>query len=182
MKLRIVLSIVSLLALAAVERAAHAQAAPPHPFGIGLILGEPTGLSGKYYMGNKMALDFAIGDEYYGRYDDGIEIHGDVLWHPAVLTRQPKFTVPFYLGVGARIWDHDYGYYDRNGNFVWADEVTRLGVRAPFGVLMDFADPRIDVFFELAIAIDLIILDRDDDRYDRRRVDLMGGLGIRYYF
>ena len=49
-------------------------------------------------------------------------------------------------------------------------------MRAPIGVALDFNRVPVDVFFELAILIELINDDNDDD------VDLDAGIGVRYYF
>ena len=48
---------------------------------------------------------------------------------------------------------------------------------------MDFNSIPLDIFLELALVIDFIELDDDDDPYDDDdRVSLYGALGARYYF
>ena len=159
-----------------------AAAAGNHPFGLGVQLGAPTGLSGKLYLDAPFALQMGVGfiDDFDN--EDGFHLHVDFLWHPAVLTRQPAFTLPFYFGVGARLLDHDYGY--RVDRTWYVDEDTHIGVRVPFGLLMDFNRVSLDIFLEFAIVIDLVFI---EDYYGpfhhhHDRVDVNGSVGIRYYF
>jgi hypothetical protein len=115
------------LALAAAPASAASRSGDAHPFGLGIMLGSPTGLTGKLYLGGKpFALQMGIGavedlnnDDFD---DDGWQVHVDVVWHPAVLARQPAFTLPFYVGVGGRIAEDD-DYYRINGT-VYNDEDT----------------------------------------------------------
>jgi hypothetical protein len=187
----------TVLALLVVVGRAEAQSQQPsHPFGVGLQLGTSTGFVGKYYMGGRMALAMGLGwvdgDASPYRDDDALNLHLDVLWHPVILVRTEAFTLPLFAGVGARYKhdDDDYGCGDFNLNGridageCWDDDDDHIGVRGPVGVLMDFNKVPLDVFFELALVIDLIHLDDDDvpDRYDDDDVNLYGAIGARYYF
>lgn len=134
-------------------------------FGLGLLFGVPSGLSGKYYIGTDTALDFGVGTYYRYRYDNAFSVHGDFLWHPVVLADPDPFWIPFYIGVGARFLDH--------GN----RDDTHFGVRVPVGIALDFNRVPLDIFFEIAFVLDLI---RDDNRHDFS--DVHSALGIRYYF
>src|SRR5258706_11060011 len=70
-------------------------------FGAGVILGEPTGASLKYWLNDTMAIDGAIGASFYHETDLGI--HGDILWHNFDLLPVPRGKLPVYFGVGARV-------------------------------------------------------------------------------
>jgi hypothetical protein len=141
-------------------------------FGLGIMFGNPTGLSGKYYLGADTALDFGVGAYYgYGRYyRRGLHIHGDFLWHPVVLASPDPFELPLYFGVGVRILEHDRFFGD--GRY----RRTHVGIRGPIGILMDFNRVPIDIFFELALVLDFIT----GDRYSY--FDLNAAVGFRYYF
>jgi hypothetical protein len=174
------------LTFAVAPAATSVASAADRPFGLGLVIGEPTGLTAKLYL-DRFALQFGLGvvddldDDPYD--DDGLMVHVDFLWHPAILARQPAFTLPFYVGVGARLVDND-DYY-RVGNTVYVDNDTRFGVRVPFGILLDFNRVPLDLFYELAVVIDLVELDDDYDgpyEDDVPDVGLNGGIGLRYYF
>ncbi len=134
-------------------------------FGLGLIVGEPTGLSAKYYLADDTAIDAAIGGAFVGR---GYQVHGDFLWHPWLIDRTASFAMPLYLGLGARILKRDAGGGD-------ADH-TRIGLRVPVGLLFDFTRVPLDVFVEVAGILDY------RTRGESFGVDLNAGAGIRYYF
>jgi hypothetical protein len=185
----VVLSLVVSLSAPAVARA---QDGPAHAFGLGLELGAPSGLAAKYYLGGSggrggmMALQAGLGViQNWG--PDGIHFHLEAVWHPVVLVQESAFTMPLYVGVGGRIlsWNDDWCEYDNRGvRYCYGDGDTDIGVRAPIGILMDFHNVPLDVFFELALVVDLIHIDNgyDSDYYDRDYVGLNGALGVRYYF
>jgi hypothetical protein len=150
------------------ERSARAEGGP---FGLGLILGSPTGLSGKVYLSRKNAIDFAVGD--FPVYHRGLGVHVDYLWHPVMLADDQAFFLPLYFGIGARVFDHHTDRYDDH---------LHVGARAPLGILFDFKRVPIDIFIELALVLDFFVEDRD--RFDEHDVflDVNGAVGIRYYF
>ncbi|HEU0038897.1 MAG TPA: hypothetical protein VFR76_06460, partial [Verrucomicrobiae bacterium] len=64
-------------------------------FGAGLILGEPTGASLKYWLNDTMALDGAIGWSFHRETD--LHLHSDVLWHKFDLFSVPEGRLPLYF-------------------------------------------------------------------------------------
>jgi hypothetical protein len=187
--MRILKSFIIAAVLIAIPAAARAQAeaGPAHPFGLGLMIGNPTGLSGKWYLNKPFALQAGLGyvdDDFDdGGDDDGFHLHVDVVWHPRVLARTPDFTLPFYFGVGGRILDDDDRYVCGPGGERCTDNDTYLGVRVPVGLLMDFNKVPLDIFLELALVVDFVEFDDDDfddDNHDRAHMNL--ALGARYYF
>ena len=136
-------------------------------FGLGVMLGAPTGLSGKYYLGADTALDFGVGFMRYYRGRDGIHLHLDYLWHPVSLASVPAFELPVYFGIGGRFFDFD----DDN------DEAYAFGVRAPLGIAFDFNRAPLDLFFELALVLDFFTGYREDVG-----ADVNGAIGLRFYF
>lgn len=122
-------------------------------FGAGAILGEPTGLSVKYWLNGISAVDGALGL-------DGISLHADYLRHGTGLLGQSKSGwLSAYWGVGAKIWDHKDG--------------ASLGLRAVGGAAYEFSNDPIEIFFELA---PLLRLSGDTG------LGLDAGIGVRYYF
>ena len=136
-------------------------------FGLGIMLGTPTGLSGKYYLSADTAIDFGLGVMRRFRDRDGVSVHADFLWHPAVLLDDSAFVMPLYFGVGARLFDFE----ENNRN----DDVS-IGVRVPAGIMIDFNNTPIDIFLELVFVFDFIV-DRGDGF-----ADFGGAIGLRYYF
>jgi hypothetical protein len=152
----------------AAPRAARAEGGP---FGIGLIVGSPTGLSMKYYLGESgQAIDAAIGAAFVGA--GGIQVHADYLWHPLMLTEDAAFKLPLHVGVGVRVLDHDRGRDGPNN--------VHVGVRAPIGLTFDFTQIPIDVFIEAALVLDFH--GDEGDSNDHFNLDLNAGVGVRYYF
>ncbi|HYU16458.1 MAG TPA: hypothetical protein VEL05_10310 [Candidatus Acidoferrum sp.] len=144
---------------------ASAQPAAKGVLGAGLIVGEPTGVSGKYYLGDDTAVDLAIGGAIVGR---GIQVHADYLWHPWVLEQKDSFALPVFVGVGGMILNH-------HGSGAEDDHV-RLGVRGPAGILFDFTRVPLDVFAEIALVLDF------RTKGDAVGLDINAGIGARYYF
>ena len=134
--------------------------------GIGLIIGEPTGLSAKYFLTDDTALDFAVGFGFIGR---GLQVHGDYLWHPLVIENTEVFALRAYLGPGLRILRRDDGDND--------SAHVRFGLRLVGGVLFDFRNVPFDVFVEAALVGDYRTI--DDDHFG---IDINVGAGVRYYF
>ena len=134
------------------ESPAHAQ---QRSFGAGVIIGDPTGFTAKYWKSKENAYDFglawALGD------NGAVLIYGDYIWHRFEITGEAR--TPLYFGVGA--------WFGAN------DNRTGLGARIPLGVTHIFARDPIDVFFEIVPAISIV---PDTD------LDVQGGFGIRYYF
>jgi hypothetical protein len=157
------------VALVAGDRAAAADASGSDKgvFGLGLIAGEPTGVSAKYYLGNDTAIDFALGPAFIG---SGIQVHSDFLWHPFVIDRKESFVLPFYFGAGVRVLRHDSGGDDD-------EDHVRIGLRVPAGILFDFTEIPLDVFAEFAGVADYHTAGKSDFG-----LDINLGVGARYYF
>ena len=138
-------------------------------FGLGIMLGAPAGLSGKYFLTKDTALDFGVGAYHRYRFDNAVQVHLDYLLHPVNLVKTPPFHLPLYFGIGGRLLLRQYD--NRN------DDDVHLGVRIPVGISMDFNNVPIDIFAELAFIADLVVA--GDDRFFH---DFNGLIGLRYYF
>jgi len=136
-------------------------------FGLGLMVGAPTALSGKYFYAGDKAFDFGIGTVRYWRGRSGLHLHADHLWHPVSLISDPAFEMPLYLGIGFRLFNFDDDYNDGS---------TAIGLRVPVGIAIDLNNTPMDFFFELALVADFLVDHKDN--YDG---DLEGALGFRFY-
>jgi hypothetical protein len=143
-------------------------AAQDHGFGMGLILGEPTGLSAKYWTSKDNAFDFGLGFAvggdrltYHGNYYGGsrVHFHVDYLWHSFNAIRASE-RFPLYYGIGARF--NSGGGYD--GSF---------GVRGVFGIAWFPHSTPIDLFAELVPVFQLT---------PDAGLGFDAGIGIRYFF
>lgn len=142
---------------------AQAQEVEKGAFGLGVILGEPTGVAAKLYLDDNTAIDAAAGIAVVG---GGLHVHGDYLWHPAVLEERDVFVLPVYFGVGGRVNLRD------NDDF-------HIGVRGVGGLLFDFKEIPLDVFIELAPVVDYVFSDIEGD--EGINPSLNFALGARYY-
>ena len=106
--------------------------------GVGLVIGEPTGISGKLYLEDDQAIQAAIGPAFIG---GGIALHGEFVIHPWILQDREAFVLPVYLGPGVRFVNY-YGGRDGESSFA----VGALGV---VGMLFDLKEVPLDVFVEL---------------------------------
>ncbi|MFZ1947286.1 MAG: DUF3996 domain-containing protein [bacterium] len=136
------------------------------PLGVGVVLGEPTGLTAKQWLGRGHAVDAAAAWSFA----DATALHFqmDYLFHRP---SPPEIEVPgllFYFGVGGRIKliDEDEGRGKR-------DDGDRIGVRFPLGLDYLFAKSHLEVFMEIAPILDLA---------PESDFEINGGVGLRYYF
>lgn len=145
-------------------------------FGLGLELGEPSGLNGKYFLSSDNALDFGLG-YIYGHYrgGDGLHLYADYLWHPMVLTSADAFELPFYVGVGGRFWD--WGDYNCRGGVCEYYGTTAFGVRVPLGLSFDFNRVPLDIFVQIVPTLDFYRNYRDNVYF---QIDL--SIGVRFWF
>ena len=139
--------------------------AQDHGFGMGIILGEPTGLSAKAWTSNDNAFDFAIAWSFNNYHHDNdyhndgdVLLQADYVWHFFNTISVSSGKLPVYVGVGARV--------------VLADDPS-IGIRIPVGIDYLFANAPIDIFLELVPILDLS---------PATDFGIGGGIGIRYWF
>lgn len=116
-----------------------------HKFGLGLALGGPTGISGKYYPGGRRtAIEGVLGIYGNGWWGGGFYLHGTYLWHPDVLARDTGFELPWHVGIGGFVQDGYWGpWYDRGPYRGWNG--VALGVRGQIGLDFDLEDVRLQI-------------------------------------
>ena len=142
-------------------------------FGLGLELGAPTGIVGKYFLTSDRALDFGVGDiyNYFDRY--GLHIYADYLFHPTSLFSTADFELPLYVGLGGRFWS-----FEDRGAPGGADDAYALGFRVPLGIAFDFNNVPLDVFVQIIPVFDLFFNYGQHSAY----LDINASVGIRYWF
>jgi hypothetical protein len=133
--------------------------------GVGIVLGEPTGVSAKLYLKDDQAIQAAAGAAFFG---GGLSLHVDYIWHPYILQERDSFTLPFYIGPGVRGIEYSQG----GGMSYFA-----LGVRAVVGLLFDFKSVPLDVFVEAAPVLEYGFASNKG-----ARITFEADAGIRYYF
>ena len=126
-------------------------------FGLGLIIGEPTGLSAKVWTSERTAVDAALAWSFYG-HGGWIHIHSNFLMHNFDLFPVSKGRLPLYYGAGAYL--------------SFAPDL-KMGIRAPVGVAYHFEEIPLELFAELAPGLALL---------PGIGFYFGGGTGARYYF
>ena len=70
-------------------------------FGVGVIVGEPTGLCAKLWLSRSTAVDAAAAWSFV---DEGaLHLHADYIVHKFDLIRPSRGALPIYYGVGGRL-------------------------------------------------------------------------------
>ncbi len=128
------------------------------PFGLGIIIGEPTGVSAKLFLSGSNAIDAAVAWSLSG--NNNLQIQADYLYHRYELIKVSKGQLPVFFGIGGRFALRDN-----------ADDI--LGIRIPVGIAYEFANHPFDLFGEIVPIFDIT---PDTD------FDLEGAIGARYYF
>ena len=138
-------------------------------FGLGIILGEPSGLSAKLWTSDRNAFAFSLGwsiggdriGKYDGYYTGGsrIHVHMDYLWHAFDgIHSEERF--PLYYGIGGRI-NSGAGYN------------SSVAVRGVFGIAWLPRETPIDIFLEIVPSLQLT---------SSTGFAIDAGLGARYFF
>jgi hypothetical protein len=143
------------------------------PFGLGVVIGEPTGLSAKYWLTSKHAIDFGLAYSF----NSFVEVFADYLFHfPGVFGASSQFTTQLtpYIGIGGIFFGSTNGVNSRNNHYFTSDGSTAgLGLRLPLGIEWSPMDPPIGVFVELVPGLGII---------PSTFGFLEAGIGVRYYF
>lgn len=171
MKIKIVRSFaIALLTFAGITSAQAATSEPSGPFGVGVIIGEPTGVTIKYNLDATTAVDAGLSF----RFDRYLMLYGD--WHykfTGVLPNKNFLNqLTPYVGVGAVVLfsnDSDYHYFDDE----WRDDDFALGLRIPLGIEWRTPKVPLGVFVELVPGLAII---PGTDAF------VQAGVGVRYFF
>jgi len=136
----------------------------PHGVGLGLILGEPTGLALAWRPERgRSTIDAALA---WSVPDDRFHVHADWLLTLATYRdpEAPTFSIPFYAGLGPRVrvgWESDR-----------ESDAALLGVRIPFGVSILPDEFPLDGFVEVVPVLTL---------YPETSLDLDAAIGARVF-
>ena len=130
-------------------------------FGLGVAIGAPTGVHGRFWLGQFSAVQFSFGGDngknrsLSGSLDYIVRLHS--FQHP-----DGEYTIPVYVGGGARF----------GTDFTGAPSLT-FGPRGVAGIAVFVKDMPLDVFFEIAPAVYLV----EDPGWS-----FDGQIGAHYYF
>lgn len=139
-------------------------------FGLGIVLGDPTGISFKVWTSKTTAIDGGFAWSF-GKYD-AVHLHADYLFHSMNLAQITSNNwLYMHYGIGGRFIaagkDDKVVADDEN------DTKARIGVRIPIGVDYRLKTTPIDFFIEIAPVFDLV---------PETELSFNAGIGVRYYF
>lgn len=127
-------------------------------FGLGIILGEPTGISGKAWTSSINAFDFGLGYSFSPR-NSRVHLHVDYLFHSLrPFDSSEKFLL--YYGPGIRLKSRH-------------NDDSILGIRFVIGLAWIPRNAPVDVFLEAAPILNII---------PGTSFNMNAGLGARFYF
>jgi hypothetical protein len=123
--------------------------------GLGIVLGEPVGISAKLKTGFNNAYDFAAA--WSARENRTMLLQADYVWNNFDHTNVESGSIPLYYGLGVRL--------------IFTG-VPKFGVRFPIGLNNQFTTAPVDIFAELVPILDLI---------PSARFNFGAGLGARFW-
>ena len=182
----VIVAVVVVIVVVAVLGASRADATEvgyARRYGVGLVVGTPTGLTGKVWVAPAGAIDAGLGAWGYGRAggcardpngrdvcdrrwrgQSGLSLHVDYLWQSRIVDNA-TVQLDWHLGAGPRAI-----FYGGPCDF----DCWNLGARAPVGLDLTFTRPAfLEIFFELAPTLYLV---------PGAFFAFEGGLGARAYF
>jgi hypothetical protein len=125
-------------------------------FGLGVLLGEPTGINFKAWTSYKTAV-IGTAAWSFGQ-QNSFQANIDYIIHDFDLIRLEDTYLPVYYGIGVR---------------VKTTTDVRMGIRIPLGINYMFETAPLDLFVEFVPVFDLA---------PKTELYLNGGIGIRYFF
>ena len=126
-------------------------------FGLGVIIGEPTGISMKGWLSPNSAIDVGVAWSFVR--ETSFHVHADYLLHSFDVF-ETKERIPLYYGIGGRIKTARH-------------DDARLGLRMVVGIGYIFRDAPVDLFLEVAPILDLA---------PATDLSMNAGFGARFFF
>lgn len=142
-------------------------ALPAYSAALGVIVGEPTGLSYKQWLDNGDSVTAAAAWSFDE--NESLQLHVNYLFNTGTLNTPEELqgSSQWYVGLGARLKLEEDDDNGRNRD----DDL--LGLRLPIGINFYPAKLPIEVFGELVPVLDLV---PDSD------FDINAAIGVRYIF
>ncbi len=127
-------------------------------FGLGFMVGDPSGLNGKYFLSPNNAVEVGLGAGVFGN-ENSFAMHIDYLYHNnTIIQSSENFTV--FYGFGIRVRSKEEAEFG-------------LGMRGIIGVSWVSQTMPIDIFVQIAPVFKLL---------PSTKFGIDGAIGARYYF
>lgn len=136
---------------------AEAQRAGSGNFGIGIMVGEPTGIAPKLWLNQESAIAGGIAWAFSG--EASMHLHADFINHVHGLVDVEGGMLSFYYGMGGRL--------------LLRENSSKIGMRFPIGLNYILSGSSIEFFLEIVPVFNLL---------PSTDFSGNGGIGFRYYF
>jgi hypothetical protein len=147
MKKLFVLMVCAFLSYA--SHSSYAQSPYGRNVGFGIMVGDPVGVTLKYWNQHENAFVFDLGSSYFG----SPRIDVDYLWHFDAFRSD---IAKLYAGPGMALgFGKGSSFYYSNGILYGSTGTTGLGVRGVFGVNIIPRDTPLEIFFEAGLLVGL---------------------------
>jgi hypothetical protein len=161
----VVLMVVFIAAVAAVAAPApaakqQANRIRPGLFELGAYLGQPSGISAKYWINGRNSIDGVAAWNFGAAGSGNLVLAADYLFNYIDMVKIETETFPLYVGAGA-IMSIDMG-----GGI-------SLGARVPLGAFYLFREVPLEISLEVVPGLYL---------FPATSFSMMGGIGVRYCF
>src|SRR5688572_10937967 len=127
-------AVLALLFTGQTTQAVTSRVGSAQDLGWGVALGQPMGLTAKYWLDSTAAVDAFMGYHFNSNFD----MHADYLWHSFSSFSVQIGRMPFYLGLGGRV------NLGNDSNF---------GVRLPLGLSYLLPADPIELYAEVAPVV-----------------------------
>ena len=124
-------------------------------FGLGVVLGEPTGLTGKYWLNRTSAVDVGLAYSF----NDFFLIYSDYLYHfHGAFGRSSRFATELtpYVGIGGVLFIESSSTTSNRAYFKPSDGSVGLAMRIPLGMEWRPTGTPFGVFAELVPGLGII--------------------------
>ncbi|MBI5555246.1 MAG: hypothetical protein HY920_05280 [Elusimicrobia bacterium] len=148
--MRKVILLILILLIGAGSAQARVNDAKYH-YGLGVIIGEPTGFSGKYWLNNKEAYDLSVSF----RFSSYLYLSGAYLYHNYDVFKNAKYAsdASLYYGAGLRLIgdrEHRYRKHFRDDTYD-----TILGLRGTIGLSYFIPNQPFEIFIEFSPLLNI---------------------------
>lgn len=138
-------------------------------WGLGAVLGDPTGLSANYFLSETRTIHSILAYDIDG--DDDLFLASHYTWRRPTDINLETFTLGWFYGAGAQLEYHDHSHHHRH--YHRHDDRLNIGPSGTLGLFHEFKEVPLELFLKSNLTV-YIVNDTDAD------ADVM--LGLHYNF
>lgn len=142
-------------------------------WGLGAVVGSPTGLSANYFLSESRTIHTTLAYDLSG--DDDLELASHYTWRKADDLNFEKFKMGWFYGAGAMLTfrgDHDHSHPNNQVHNHDDDDID-FGPSGTIGIFHEFTEVPLEIFLKGNLTLNLI---EDTD------VDADAMIGLHYNF